>query len=744
MTLPRTARSTPPPEHTSAPGTHAALRAENQELRARLEEAEEALRAIREGEVDAVIVSGSKGDRVFSLSETENLHRLMVETMNEAGLATSADGLLLYVNNRTAALLEYPRSQLLGRPIEDLVVAADVPRLRRFLDAAHAGAADDRIVFRSASGAEVPMHLWASWLPRPGEAMICLVGTDLTRLEADQAILNQLREHQQALKDSRAEALKLLAQALVAREQAAELAQELRESDRRKDAFLATLAHELRNPLAPIRNALEILRLCEASPTASGEARAMMGRHLDHLVRLVDDLMDISRITHGKIELLKERLELASVITSAVETVQSLLTQSGQHLRVELPPEPIWLEGDPTRLAQIFGNLLNNAIKYTAAGQVIRISARLRLPNEVEVWVEDTGVGIPAEILPHVFDMFAQGSEPLPQTQSGLGIGLTLVRKFVELHGGRVMAFSAGRDQGSRIQVWLPLAASACGAAEAPTRAPAAGDLIGRRILVVDDNQDAATSLAQALRLKGAEVRVAFAGGVVLNSLAEASAEVVLLDIDMPDLDGHEVARRIRANPVWDDIRLIAMTGLGTANVRWDSLAAGFDYHLIKPVSFEVLDALLVPTPNGAASDPPTGTQALAPVGDEPLPASPLPVLPSAGLARSVAPAGPQPEPSAPVAERTDSLVASLLHDLAQPLSSARCFAMAARTLTAQLHPEGRPQGCSRHQPLLEALAGVDAQIERASELLEHLRDALQPSQANAEEARGDAETRPD
>ncbi|MFP4494738.1 MAG: ATP-binding protein [Halochromatium sp.] len=798
MRLPFTV-STAPATPAPNPAENAALRAENQALRARLEEAEETLRAIREGEVDAVIVSGSKGDRVFSLSETENLHRLMVETMNEAGLATSTDGLLLYVNNRAAALLGRPRGHLLGRSLEELVVAADVLRLRRLLDASHADTADDRVVFRAASGAEVPMHLWASRLPRSGEAVICLVGTDLTRLESDQAILNQLREHQQALKDSRAEALNLLEQALVAREQAAELARELRASDRRKDAFLATLAHELRNPLAPIRNALEILRLCEANPVASGEARAMMGRHLEHLVRLVDDLMDVSRITHGKIELLKEPLELASVIASAVETVQPLLAQSGQRLRVELPPEPVWLDGDSTRLTQIFGNLLNNAIKYTASGQTIRIGARLRPPAEIDIEVEDNGVGIPAEVLPHVFNMFAQGPGSLSQPHGGLGIGLTLVRTFVELHGGQVAAFSAGRDQGSRIQVRLPLAASARVTSAAPIHAPVrapvrvpvpapvqtaappppdavdgaptAVDLAGRRILVVDDNQDAATSLAQALRLKGAETRVAFAGDAVLNSLAQARAEVVILDIDMPAPDGHEVARRIRANPAWDVIRLIAMTGLGTADVRRDSLAAGFDHHLVKPVSFEVLEALLVATPNETPNTTPGGRPSNeAPVlaGDEPPPVPSLPVPPPpvsplpVSLLRALpatSPAGPAglpPAPDAPAAEPANERITSLLHDLAQPLSSVRCLAMVARRLTEQAHPQGFPQGhpqdhpqgnpqgqpqdrsqdCLRSPPLHESLAGIDAQIAHASELLTQLRDLFKSPQTEANAAR--------
>lgn len=679
---------------------HQDLVTENRELRARLEEAEGALRAIREGEVDAVIVSGSKGDRVFSLTETENLHRLMVETMNEAGFATSADGLLLYVNDRAAALLGRERSDLMGHSIEAFVAPVDGTRLRRLLDATNQGTADDRMVFRTADGSEVPMHLWASRLPRPDGSMICLVGTDLTRIEADQVILTQLREHQQALKASRAEALERLSQALVAREQAAKLAQDLRESDRRKDVFLATLAHELRNPLAPIRNALEILRLQDTGTAADAETRVMMERHLAHLVRLVDDLMDVSRITHGKIELLKERLALATVIETAVEMVRPLLQTAGQRLTVELPPGAIWLDGDPIRLSQVFGNLLHNAIKYTARGQTIRIIGRLLPTGEVSVSVEDSGLGIPAEILPHVFDMFAQGPALSTRNRAGLGIGLTLVRTLVELHSGRVEAFSAGPEQGSRIDVYLPLAAGECRDAGRPSRVSraVAATCSGRRILVVDDNRDAAVSLASALELKGAEVRVAYDGRAVLSALEEAPAEVVILDIGMPDLDGHEVARRIRARPDWHHIQLIAITGLGDPGVRQRSLEVGFHHHLVKPVSFEVLDDILASPPGDAAVTHP------APGDDR-----------SSAGASTVAPDGLSLSMERGVMDVRTALL--LLHDLAQPLSAAGCFALAARTLAAQAGGQSRP--------LRDAINGIEAQVQLASCILARLRSTL-------------------
>ncbi|NCA68668.1 MAG: PAS domain-containing hybrid sensor histidine kinase/response regulator [Sphingobacteriia bacterium] len=677
------------------------LRRENRELRARLEEAEDALRAIREGEVDAVIVTGSQGDRVFSLMETENLHRLMVETMNEMGLAISTDGLILYANDRAAALLERGRSNLLGHRIEELIAPRDLARLRRLLDDSGTGTADDRVVFRATAGAEVPVHLWASRLPRPEGSMICLVGTDLSRLEADQALLAQLRDHQQALRESRAEALELMSQALVAREHAAQSARELRESDRRKDAFLATLAHELRNPLAPIRNALEILRLAGIGTATAEEARAMMERQLAHLVRLVDDLMEVSRITHGKIDLRKEHVALATVIDTVVETARPFLELSGQRLTVELPRDPTWLEGDPVRLAQIFGNLLNNAIKYSDPGQEIQILAQPH-PEGIKVTVRDAGVGIAQEMLPRLFDLFAQGPVSPTRLQGGLGIGLTLVRQLVELHGGRVEAFSAGTGQGSEMHVYLPSAQGARPASDQVTRlsGPGVAGSRGRRILVVDDNQDAARSLAQLLTLKGATVRVADDGRAALKLLEEAPSEVVILDIGMPDLDGHAVARRIRARPEWDGIRLIAMTGLGETADRQRSMAAGFDQHLIKPVPFDVLDALL--RPSAARIQPPAAARTAPP------------------LERPIGLDSPAQLVMTPEDGDTGSSIASLMHDLAQPLSSAGCYAVAARTLAAR---SPMPSAL-----LHDALKGIDEQVQQASKILERLRHVLAPA----------------
>jgi PAS domain S-box-containing protein len=705
------------------------LPAENRELRARLFEAEEALRAIREGEVDAIIVSGSKGDRVFSLTETENLHRLMVETMNEAGLALSADGLLLYANDRAAALLGRGRSELLGHRIEALVAPADIPRLRRLLESSHAGTADDRIVFRSASGADVPMHLWANRLPRPGETLICLVGTDLTRIEADQALLAELREHQAALKASRAEALKLMDEALLAREEAAQLAHELRDADRRKDAFLATLAHELRNPLAPIRNALDGIALDSREPKVL-TALAVVDRQFSHLVRLLDDLLDVSRITCGKIDLRCEPVELSAVLATAVETVQPLIEAAGQRLTITPAARPIWLEADPIRLEQTFANLLNNATKYTGAGGEIRLAVAAQ-PGGVQVAVCDTGLGIRADLLPHVFDLFRRETRDQAHEKGGLGIGLSLVKRLTELHGGRVEVHSAGPGRGSEFRVFLPalpappkhLPAARGGRRRRLPRPPAAS-----RILVVDDNRDAANSLAGLLAREGGEVEIAFDGPAALERFAARQPDLVILDIGMPGMDGHEVARRIRARADVPQPTLIAMSGLGQEADRRRSLAAGFDYHLVKPVPLDVLDALLSARWGAGASAgaaqaaeqqhgrfPRLGVPHAAPAT---MPAERAAPTPESGLATAAAAARTDAVATADLSagdrHGPDETPTALLHELAQPLNTIACYAVAARNFAAK--------SAADLTPLANALRGIDQQILRAAATMDRLR----------------------
>ena len=364
----------------------------------------------------------------------------------------------------------------------------------------------------------------------------------------------------------------------------------LRDADRRKDEFLATLAHELRNPLAPIRNSLHILRVTAISDPAVERVRDIMERQVNHMVRLVDDLLEISRITRGKIELRRERVELAAVIGSAVETSKPLMDAAGQELIISIPPEPLTLDADPVRLAQVFANLLNNASKYSDSGAQIQLTVR-REGKQAVVSVRDAGMGIDAEMLPRIFDMFAQAQDSLPRAQGGLGIGLTLVRSLVQLHGGTVDALSAGPGKGSEFVVRLDLAAPRIRDVRRTMEARAAS--VPLRVLVVDDSRDGADSLAMLLSLEGADVRVAYDGQSAFDGLAAFHPAAAILDLAMTDMDGYELARRIRAQPAYSDITLIALSGWGQDAQKRESQLAGFAYHLIKPPDADALRAVL-------------------------------------------------------------------------------------------------------------------------------------------------------
>jgi signal transduction histidine kinase len=366
--------------------------------------------------------------------------------------------------------------------------------------------------------------------------------------------------------------------------------QALRNADRRKDEFLATLGHELRNPLAPISNSLEILKLSGAfEDSRTLQACAVMERQVHHLNRLVDDLLEVSRITRGIIEVKKEPLDLTAIVKAAIETSRPVLDNLRHELVTEFPDESICVGGDPLRLTQVFSNLLNNAAKYTNHGG--RITVRTTLDNgEAVVSVKDNGIGIAASALPQVFDMFMQVDRSTRRSQGGLGIGLTLVRSLVMMHGGTVEARSDGPGLGSEFIVRLPLLLDSQVAA-APSRRMQ--PLPDRRILIVDDSRDGGESLAILLRVLGAEVALAHSGRDALACVERYRPDVVLLDIGMPGMDGYEVARRIRANPANRDMALIALTGWGQDEDRKRSVAAGFNHHLVKPADIEQLRQLL-------------------------------------------------------------------------------------------------------------------------------------------------------
>jgi PAS domain S-box-containing protein len=368
----------------------------------------------------------------------------------------------------------------------------------------------------------------------------------------------------------------------------------LRQADRKKDDFIALLAHELRNPLAPIRNGLQVLRLAggDASPAVT-HARSMMERQLAHMVRLIDDLLDVSRINRGKMELRRARVALADVVSAAVETARPVIDAGGHTLSVELRGSPVFLDADLTRLAQVFSNLLTNSAKYTEPGGAIWVSAEQR-GGSVVVSVQDTGIGIPADALENIFDMFSQVDRSMERNAGGLGIGLALVKGLVEMHGGSVTAASGGQGRGSTFTVTLPALPPQAGAAAASSSdngAAAAGPK--RRILVVDDNQDGAASLALVLRLMNNEVRTAH-DGVEALAVAEAfRPEVVLMDVGMPRLNGLEATRLLRAQEWGKAMTVVALTGWGQEGDRQRSRQAGCDGHLVKPVSLDDLEKLL-------------------------------------------------------------------------------------------------------------------------------------------------------
>jgi PAS domain S-box-containing protein len=368
----------------------------------------------------------------------------------------------------------------------------------------------------------------------------------------------------------------------------------LAEADKRKTEFLATLAHELRNPLAPIVNASQILRRAGADSAVAESSRAVIDRQVQQLVRLVDDLLDLSRISTGKLELRPQRCELADIVQAAVETSRPIIEASDHRLSVELPSEPIVLHGDETRLAQVLLNLLNNAAKYTPHGGHIRIGAE-RQGDSVVIRVRDTGSGIEPQMLSRIFDLFAQVTDSLGSAQGGLGIGLTLARRLVEMHGGRIEASSDGPNRGSEFSVHLPLG-DAPAARESAVESPSEASIAGRRILVVDDNQDSAESMSLLLSLLGNEVRTAYDGVQALNEADAFRPDLVLLDIGLPGLNGYEVAERLRSDPVLGRATLVALTGWAQDDDRRRSREAGFDHHLVKPTELSDLQRILAET----------------------------------------------------------------------------------------------------------------------------------------------------
>ena len=541
------------------------------------------------------------------LRESETFHRLIGELAADFAFHAriDIDGQVI-IDSATSGLkvlLGYTLEDLQGRPGLALIHPEDRADIRHALSRANAGEdvqGEARVIAKDGHVLQVEYRAHPERSADGSLAGVLGAFRDISVQKQQQSALTA--ERQQLLVDiaKREEVEAQLRQAKEEAERRADEAEEARAAvkDREhrlhyeaqlKDEFLATLAHELRNPLAPLRNVAEILRMEQLSQTGR-HATGVMERQISQLVRLIDDLMDVSRITRGQLTLRKDRLDLRAIIESAVETAQPQLTTAGVSLSLDIPPEPLWLEADATRISQVILNLLTNAAKFTPSGGRVGVTAK-PLGDRVSVTVRDSGVGIAPEDQEKVFGMFVQLNRDMRRSQTGLGIGLTLVKQMTEMHGGSVSVWSAGLGQGSEFTVTLPLAVPI-----EPARDLAQPDHTQRvplKILVADDSQDGADSLAFLLRAAGHEVITAYDGRTAIQLAEEHKPGAVLLDIGMPEVSGYDVARAIRREAWGRSMRLIALTGWGQAEHRRRSLEVGFDDHLVKPVELDVLETVL-------------------------------------------------------------------------------------------------------------------------------------------------------
>ena len=524
------------------------LRAQVRELQARMFEPEDTIRAIREGEVDAVVVTSPEGERIYSLRSADVLYRAMVEEMKEGALVLDPNGLILYCNPQFARLVNTEREELLGSSILPLVVDAS-------------RSAFDRLRQTTSGG----VHKELGLLAREGEIVPVYASVNRIHLD-DSDILGMIVTD---LRDQR-------------------LRQELLAQNNRKDEFLAMLAHELRNPLAPIRNALALMDTPDLPKPAFDWARQVIDRQVSQLVRLLDDLLDVQRFSHGVIDLQTKVTELGTLIESGIEALRSSATAKEQELRVERSPQPLFVMADSVRLTQVISNLLVNAVKYSPPKSHITVSWR-RVGRNAQVRIADDGIGMTPELVEQVFNPFVQGDRDLSRSQGGLGLGLTLVKRLVELHGGSVKAASAGPGHGSEFTLTLPLLFDEASRPTTDERRPVRERSQPKRVLVVDDNEDSASSLCALLAHAGHRTRMALDGQEALSSIAELEPHVIILDIGLPGMDGFEVARRLREMGALKACRLVALSGYGRNEDRDRTRASGFDAHLVKPVEMDAL-----------------------------------------------------------------------------------------------------------------------------------------------------------
>jgi len=574
------------------------------DLGIRLEEALDTLTAIRTGQVDALVVRSGEAEQVYTLKGANHIYRVLFEMLNEGALTLGADAHILFANTRFAELVGSPLEKVSGASFGTYVALEYQAQFAALLEAGLRGSSKGEISLIHSSGRQVPAMVSLNHVPVEGVPKTCsAVVSDLTDLRAAQIALERSNADLEARVEARTAELTRANAALQAeivqrgrleeelRQQTAELA----EAHRRKDEFLSMLAHELRNPLAPILYSTQALdHLARAEP-AIQRHRGVIERQVKHMSRLVDDLLDVSRITRGTIVLRKEVLRLDEILDRAIESVRPLVEAREQRIQLSQPAEPIWLDVDPTRLEQVMVNLLTNAAKYSDRGSAITVESEQR-EARVVVRVKDTGIGIAPDLLPHVFDLFVQEQQALDRAQGGLGIGLTLVKGLVESHGGEISAHSNGPGCGSEFLVTLPAAASP-EAPLAPSPPASASRRAGVRVLIVEDNPDAAETLTDLLELWGHEVCHAPDGSTALEQARSFQPDLALVDIGLPGMDGYELARRLRAQGPVRPPLLVALTGYGQEDDQRRSREAGFDRHLVKPIDLQVLRALVTESP---------------------------------------------------------------------------------------------------------------------------------------------------
>lgn len=522
------------------------------DLTARLQEAEETLRAVRGGEIDAFVVQGPGGDQVYALRSTEQPYRTLVEEMQEAAAILTPEGDIVYCNRRFAQLVGVPLESVIGGEFDRYIGSIDRAPYRSLLKK---GCGKLRAKLRTTQGTPVEVYLSLTTSKSEDIERRNLIITDLSEL------LDARNDRDRAQQQSQA-----------------------------KDEFVAMLAHELRNPLSAITAAVQVMeaaQIGERSDHPAVKARAIVGRQAKHLARLVDDLLDVGRAVTGKIVLDRHLIDLADTVRRGVALFGE--RECRHHIRVETGADPVWIDGDAVRIEQIVSNIVSNAVKYTPANGSIYVTLETDDKHAV-LRVEDTGSGIAPDLLPRIFDLFVQGERTLDRSQGGIGIGLTLVRRLVELHNGTISATSPGPGLGSTFSCRLPLAMTQHAY---PGDSTHGVESASRRVVIIEDNRDAREMVRMMLELSGHQVLEAEAGPQGLALLKSELPDIAVIDVGLPGLDGYEVARRFRQEAAANQVLLVALTGYGTPDAFARSREAGFDHHLIKPVNPEVLRDIL-------------------------------------------------------------------------------------------------------------------------------------------------------